>query len=372
MNHRWQLRAITLLAAVIVVGRPSIAQANVGTPLMWATLLHLFIGNACIGIFEGSLLARVFRVPASRCIGLMVLANYFTAWVGWHLFTELFQSRLQIDLYNVREVFWGLIFAAYLATIVLEWPFVAGCFWDSTHGLRRTLAASLLVQTASYTLLFGWYGLASVQSLFTNVAIVPLDQISLPANVRIYYIAEADGDVYSRDSSGHIEKVFDLNSRDSADCLSFENSPSQAGFQDLVALLDSADSRDDKTVRTDITIRDENCPQDEYRRPVSLARYPSPSGGRASKLGSAVQSPWEFKAGYWPMTGLSGENVKSGQKLHFALEVPFIRWTARHPIILPTDRVLFQFGPRQICILDPESKQVAVLCYGRGAVAVLE
>lgn len=75
---------------------------------------------------------------------------------------------------------------------------------------------------------------------------------------------------------------------------------------------------------------------------------------------------------FWPAQGLSGENSKTSEQVRFALEAPFVKWYVRHAIVLPSDCILFQLGSRQVCILDLQARKVAVLCIGRGAVAVLE
>ncbi len=69
-----------------IFGLPSTVQADAGTPLMWAGMLHLFIGNAVIGCFEGFILAKFFSLKMRRTIGLLIAANYFSAWVGAGLF----------------------------------------------------------------------------------------------------------------------------------------------------------------------------------------------------------------------------------------------------------------------------------------------
>ena len=48
MKHRILVLLVGVLAFV-----PQIASANAGTPLMWAGLLHLVVGNALIGFGEG-------------------------------------------------------------------------------------------------------------------------------------------------------------------------------------------------------------------------------------------------------------------------------------------------------------------------------
>lgn len=75
-------RQILILTAVILLGLPSVVLANVGTPLMWAHALSLLVGNLCLGILEGALLSWVYKIRAGRAVGLMIMANYFSAWLG--------------------------------------------------------------------------------------------------------------------------------------------------------------------------------------------------------------------------------------------------------------------------------------------------
>lgn len=373
--HNSKFKITPILALVIAVGTPSVVLANVGTPLIWVTIFHLYVGNAFIGILEGAVLARVYGVSASRAIGLMILANYLSAWVGWVWLSGLLQDHADINLYNARYFMWGMVVVAYVATILIEWPFVAGCFRGREDWFRRSCSASLVVQTVSYILLSGWFYSASANSLFTDMTIVSIDQISLPSNVRIYYISDEDGDVYSlKLDSDHPEKVLDLNSRDFADCLSFEDSQVEKGTQEIVALLESADINQPKVVSTKVVILNEDCPQyadHDLLRNDRFARPRSYHEGEAM-LGRARGNPWTFRAGYWSAQGLSGENSKTGANMRLALETPFVEWPIRHVIVLPANKVLFQLGERQICILDPETRKVAVLRIGRGAVAVIE
>ena len=54
---------------------PSTASANAGTPLMWASMLHLVFGNAIIGLIEGLLLARLFKCSKRKSILTLIAAN---------------------------------------------------------------------------------------------------------------------------------------------------------------------------------------------------------------------------------------------------------------------------------------------------------
>lgn len=372
-NHPLKSGSFVLFVVAFVIVAPSVASANVGTPLIWVTLLHLYIGNACIGILEGWLLVRFFLVPASRAIPLMILANYFSAWVGWLSLSTHFLKQFDVTLYNVRSVVWVMIAVAYIVTLAMEWPFVFASLWGTEKPLRRSLTASLFVQSISYVLLFGWYGMVSVNSMFSELTIVPPDQIALPADVRLYFIDAQDGDVYAMElGTRQVTKVFDLNSKDDHDCLSFDNTNSPIGFHDIVALTGSWTRDDPMPINLGVTVFDGNCPQSNDWRPLSRGRYLSPSGGTAPKLGTAVNSQWTFNAGFWALQGLSGENAVTGERIHFAMELPYFAWNVRHATHLPSDLILFELGNRQICVLDLNSRKIAVLCLGRGPLAQLE
>jgi hypothetical protein len=113
----------------------------------------------------------------------------------------------------------------------------------------------------------------------------------------------------------------------------------------------------------------ERCPRDQEldAEPPNYAR----SGRPASALGAALRSDWEFWPGYWPIEGLRGVN-KSGDTRQIALETPFAAWQVSYVTLLPTDKVLFQLGERQICVYDPAARTVALVARGRCPIPVLD
>lgn len=123
-----------LLLAGVVALIPQVASANAGTPLMWAGMLHLVFGNALIGLGEGLLIALVFKRPRARCIGLMIAANYLSAWLGGWALVGGIATKLDWHLYNAWRLFWIFVVTTYLMTIFLELPFVALCFFDKRNG----------------------------------------------------------------------------------------------------------------------------------------------------------------------------------------------------------------------------------------------
>ena len=91
---------LLLFAFLGTVAFPVQALANAGTPLMWAGMFHLSIGNAVIGVLEGLLVAQLFGAPKGRAIGVMIAANYVSAWVGGLFLREAIVAALPLDLNN--------------------------------------------------------------------------------------------------------------------------------------------------------------------------------------------------------------------------------------------------------------------------------
>jgi hypothetical protein len=116
-----RLRFLIVLAVALV---PSTASANAGTPLMWATMLHLFLGNAVIGLVEGILLERLFNCGVRRSILILIAANYVSAWVGYGLVSGGLGMLPEITIETVR--FWSWVFFAitFVVTLLIELPFV--------------------------------------------------------------------------------------------------------------------------------------------------------------------------------------------------------------------------------------------------------
>ena len=140
MNRR---RLITVLALVGLLAFPEHALANAGTPLVWAGILHLTVGNFLIGWGEGWLLAWLVARPKRPCVSVMMLANFASAWFGGLLLQTVLQRWLPIDLNNGWRWFWIMVVVTYLVTLVIEWPFVAWCpRWEQrtrqpAAGVRR-------------------------------------------------------------------------------------------------------------------------------------------------------------------------------------------------------------------------------------------
>lgn len=361
-----KLNAVPLGLACLLASAAT-ARADVGTPLLWAGFLHLCFGNALIGVGEGLAISRFFQVRKRRAIPAMIIANYFSAWIG-AFFISGVGASVPMDLYTAWRWFWIIVVVTFLLTLIVEWPFVAWCFRGANGWFRRSIRASLTVQTASYMVLFGWYWLASDARVYTSMQVVPPEQIILPKELSIYFISADDGNVYRRSSAvGRDRKVRDLHSRNSRDRLSLRLSSTNTNSWELVAGLWESDART-QAVAFVQSIPAQTVPI----TPPNRDEWPMVAADeQAPRLGSATNSDWIVWAAHWN-DFITCYNQRDRKTEYVRFETPFAVWRARHPFLLPADVVLFQFGENQICALSLRERKLALLCRGRGVVPILE
>lgn len=369
------MRRVLFLFLVVVslVAFPGQASANAGTPLMWAGMFHLVIGNLLIGICEGLLLAWLSGISKLKAIGAMVVANYLSAWLGGVFISGAIVERLPLDLNNGWKWFWIMVGVTYCLTLALEWPCIAWAFRGAQHWVKRSLRASLAIQSASYLVLFGWYWSVSGTSLYTRMHIVAPAELSLPESVLVYFIDPVDGDVYRRPlTKGGAEKIHDLSSVHRNDRLFPRPSLQEADRWDIVARLEGSDYDNPQLVPVLENKSIEVAPERQSTQ-ADPPRYGDTwfSFGEVACLGNAKSGKWDFWVGFWAIEGMRATHRMTGEKVHFSYETPFGAWEVRNAVHLPSDKVLFQLGKDQICAFDPAKRQVALLWRGRGPVALL-
>ncbi len=370
MNRRFLL----FIIAVALIAFPRHALANAGTPLMWAGMFHLAIGNLFIGALEGWLLVRLFAVPGKRPFATMIGANYFSAWVGGLFLNAAIVRYLPMDLNNGWLWFWLMAGVTYCITLLLELPFVYLLVRSEPGAFKRSLKSSLAVQSISYILLFGWYGVAGETSLFTRANVVAPGTMALPDGVVVYFISAADGSVYRRELNGNREtRVFDLKSSDLNDRLLVRPCQGTSNRWDLVARLETEDHRN-PTIIPVLTnkifeVALEWPVQTHQERPY---RSTWSNHGQVPVIGGATNRPLSYWAGFWEASGLRVYDRASKSHERFAFETPFGAWAVRNAVQLTNDHVIFQLGRDQVCAFNPRTRSVALLFHGRGPVPVLE
>lgn len=336
---------------------------------MLATMFHLLIGNLLIGAFEGYILGAVFKLPMGRCIRKLIVANYVSMWLGGLILLNIVFYFIPMDLYTLPKIYPGMILLSFIVTLLIEYPFVLSAFKDVQGRGKKAWKGTLLTQTLSYIILFGWYGMTSHATLYTENKVVPLSEMELPKEVTIYFISAEDGNVYSGNlSEQNWQKVYDLDKKDekTVNCLNVWPSEKNTNLWDLVLCGSRGSTR---VILHDIA---------QDASPFSGNQKNSPyiddffGTHKAPQVGEAKQSSLHFSSQFWAKDGLKGSDKKSNKKLHVALEIPYqMKWVVRLVTHLPTDKVLFQLGRDQICLYDPEKKQVALVARGSSPLAVI-
>jgi len=351
---------MTYIAGAAIILWPVSVLADAGTPLVWGSTFHLFLGNAIIGLFEGWLLARFFGLSKRRCIGFLIPANYLSAWIGFMLMSFLF-DRFATDIYSGLRVTWLLIAATYLLTLIVEWPFVALCFRGTQHWFMGSIKGSVLIQSASYVLLFGGYWLLSGTSLYTNMNVVLPGQISAPRGVVMFFISCSDGDVYRSELGSFTDaKVAELDSTNHwEDHLELKESQVDSNYWDLAAVLER---RQTVVLLPHISSIRQIAPDQAYR----TSQYGG-WGIAPFQVGVATNSNWRFGWANWPDVGMWGRN--GPRTVRIAYGIPFGGWSPCRVIHLPDDKVLLQLGDHQLCLVDISDRKIALIRNGYGVLA---
>jgi hypothetical protein len=347
--------------------------ADAGTPLMWLEFGHLVFLNLFIGIVEGLIIALLFKARVLRSMGIMILANYFSAWVGSQTLLRYSDqlSRLvsgQVTLYNAPAYLIIMAVLAFAVTVFLEWPF---CFWilrSHLARLSRSFCASLLVQCISYAFLFYIYlhgsSLGVFQSVSIDVNLVPPQ----PAQYWVYYL-DPKGFVCRMHPDGSQMKSLNV----SVDVNSFGFLPPRLyafkqpenDYYDLWA-MDLGRSEKPKKLVTNFTRHAvfAHPPGD----PNTLFSEPNQVMFRSFAVVDLRQqdsnSTWSADAPTdWAWWGLFCRDHVQNRGYRVAFETPFLVWNSSAVNMLPGNFVVYQLGP-QIVLLDMPNHKIRLLTLG--------
>lgn len=338
------------------------AFANAGTPLMWAGLIHLTIGNLLIGIGEGLVLGFLFRISKLKSIGIMIVANYFSAWWGY-LFLKILNPFINhsITINEIHIFMWIAYGIAFLFTLFAEMPFVLLAMRKKKNVIRSTLIASLVIQSISYSGIFYWYWGSSYDSVFRNAQITHSYQTQHPKSI-VFFIGE-DQDVYEMclDGSG-LKKVFTPLKKQ--DLMKLYLHKTKEGANLCLSSLDNF-----------YTEREENCivikknilPTDQINALDIEEQFMVET--EAIDYRKQHERKWTIYTGFWAAQGLRFWNNETEKSYYISLETLFAQWYVRSATVLPKDEVIFQFG-NQICIYSRPTKQLHLLERGKSPVVI--
>jgi hypothetical protein len=381
-----------MAASGLIVVSP--AHANAGSGMMVLGMMHLFIGNVFIGLFEWVvlyLLLRSFWRRRGGGAGYLVVANYVSAWVGvlllgkvWPILIRQYypQPLLQAEAIIVSS--WAVLFAL---TILIEWPFV----WAAARNTNErvfawgpALLATVVINLASYALLVPLYFDYCPVSLVTETKIVPASEIAGSFKARVFYLSPA-GDVWEMKVDGSQQRLVAQTALKSKHQEILLVANPKSGWLDLYA-ASHEEANDTFCVLRNVArvprfeTFDSKNPEEEYQRPLYHGRYHlGRSFTDACDLRAIGQSTRVWIGGW----GAEGVRLSSrsggGDRIKFAFETPFLTLIPNFGTVLEGDLLICQFannmyGPRepQILLLDLQGKRLAVLANGSNPLVVLD
>lgn len=336
---------------------------------MWLSAAHLTFGNLFLGILEGALAMWWFRASPLRAFPSMIAANYISAWLGGYVLLLSLAEKLDITINNVWFWLWGFWIAAFVITCGLELPFVTAALWKRRRSPAQIVLACLLVNLVSYLILTGLYRGASRMTMVTKLRVVPIQEIDPQLPCRLFYITSNGKEVVESDLSGtSIRKVFAVPLGRQPICLLAR--PNEDGRYDLYLVYQPSGPHP----LSEVIQKDFACQaplnyalavRGEWNPEEALSYYfHVPAMGEPSL--------WTYEIGFWPIEGIYATNRATGKVTSWAMETPWVQWSVRHAVQLDGDFLLFQLGRDQLCILDPQTRRIALIARGFGPLVAIK
>jgi hypothetical protein len=276
--------------------------------------------------------------------------------------------------------------AAWVLTLLIEWPFMALCFRGASGWLRRSVMATLAIQTVSCLVVGGFLMKASYYSLLTEHRIVASEELPWPPGLVVYYIDPDGRSIRSFDTdAGESAVVHRMGDRQKSElsAVYFSAEPTEEGtsiHQLLVGSIWGSFAEQAKAeelgvwvdASSIVRVRKVQEPDDRPLYPFGADWHPySPSGGPVSinKPPPEVRGIWQ---GFWAAQGLEytiGDEEKS-RSFQLSIETPYANWGVRQTMHLGDGILIFVLGTDQICLLDMRTQRVALKMRGFGPIAV--
>jgi hypothetical protein len=335
--------------------------ANVIEPILFATVTHLVVGNFLIAWAESAVARRWLAVPAGRMYGHALLANTCSATVGAFL---LFLVTLQAapvllgdePLRNVRRLTVFIVVAAFVLSVLMEWPFFhAAAPPGRATTRRRSLLACTAAQATSYLLLLPFYAALSTNTL-GGWQVTEARDLAPHPGATLLYVSPADHGLYAMPlAGGPTTRLLPLG----------QGGDSRS---DYVKLVKDTDGRHVQLSRRG---RDEAQQQlgQFAGSPAAVHRYDDDLTGGDANNPTDLRPERERKHRFYASPHTS-RGLRHRERL-LAVDLLFFGWTSRCPTILPGDQVVFQWGD-QIILADVPGRRLAVLAHGRSPAVALD
>ena len=373
-----------LIYAALIVPAVLLADLRDTWALRTYTIIfHVYLAGLVFGATKADHLRRRYKVSMTRGAILLIAGTYASAWVWVFGLTSdgfIVNAFWRPTIENVVAFNVSMAVVTYLASLLVEFPFVALCLRGRPDGLRESARVTFWMVSVVHALLLAAYAATSHWSELLDTKVAPVADMSLAEAVEVYFISDQGGLVNNGSLGGSLDRIewteaFELDESTLDDRLAFRPSRDDDESVELVAYSSALMSegpggvpRWDPILLADGIARSATAPdpldESHWWYEGSWLRF-----GLVPRLGTQNRTDsWEFETGE-PGFELAGGS--SDRKVRFGVQTPFAQWPVHNATQLPDDKVLLQLGWDQICLYDPEKQRIAVLARGRGPAAHL-
>ncbi|MFC1746647.1 hypothetical protein ACFL35_21830 [Candidatus Riflebacteria bacterium] len=333
----------------------SIAEGNMGGPLVTFVEIHLVFMNLLIAFIEALPFYFIFSVNFWGCLFYFLLANYFSLLPGIVIF-PLIEKAFPVDIFNFWYFHYGTWLFAFVATLILEFPIVYFYLIKrNKKDLRQVLFFFILVNLVTGGALFGFYQQSSSFLLFKNTSITKDKSMAKKIKGEIFFIGENRKEVFKSsvglDKKESIYKIRpDSNIKEIMLGYSLE--------EDLIPRCLGIKSGDGKIVH----VSPGNFKVDGEKKQLDYSNYYFPWKLPLQDLRGASRT-WDVRVSRIPHRGIRLSHKKKSDSFILNLETPFIRWRPESVTIFPGEKLIFQLN-NQILLFDIEKRKLLPLCRG--------
>lgn len=372
LRDRTPILAVALFALLAIT--PA-ASANTGTALIWLGCFQLIFGNMLIALFEAAILTKMLHAPYRRTFRWLFYANYVSMGAGVLLSIaidsighRLYPADVSVIIAG-RWMLIGAVVLAFVLTVLIEWPFAhrAAKKSERFYSPKRSFAANLVAQTASYAIVVLLYAGSSRISFITQVDVVPPESLAgAPRDIAIYHMTPDRQTVRRIDlASGATEEVATVPPGAESPALEVEHK--EAGEWSIWLNVGEDADRfrvDDGAIAEVATVwtwegeRDLRVSVDPFFRTASFQ----------PQTDCAVEV---FALNSFGVDLIIQERESRRRMLHLAFETPLVHWRLAAPTLI-NDRFLLIQLEDQLHLIDIETHEIAYLAPGVWPVVVRE
>lgn len=326
--------------------------ANAGTPLMWLSIGHLFLGNILLGIIEGIIVSLLYKTKFTRSVLIMIAGNYASWLIGSGLIM-IFQDKFIYAVFRLDTVFalWIIsLVILYVLTVAIEVFFFRWALNKNNKAWKWPIKVSVWINLITYSAMILLYLNASKYNFFTDLKINQ-SLLSNKGNIDITYVLKKT--IYHKTLS-------DNNPGREVCKLPHLKDGWHFGLKkDSLKNIYSLQYVNNKGEVLPICY---NYLSDNDRGNYSESSARDWDNRLTADFRDSTKMGWEVHFGFWAIDGLTITHTNKERK-NYAFDVPWMAWSIRKVSIVNDAEIICLFGNR-IILLNKDSKEIAFIAKG--------